>query len=70
MQSILPEIVRIAPFDMMLDSYNNIISKSGDNYLTICYEKLAPLFVESIKALKKELDEVKLELAELRDAKK
>jgi hypothetical protein len=69
-QSILPEIVRIAPFDMMLDDYNNIISKSGDNYLTICYEKLAPLFVESIKALKKELDEVKRELAELRDAKK
>ena len=69
-QSILPEIVRIAPFDMMLDDYNNIISKSGDNYLTICYEKLAPLFVECIKALKKELDEVKLELAELRDAKR
>jgi hypothetical protein len=69
-QSVLPEIVRIAPFDMMLDSYNNIISKSGDNYLTICYEKLAPLFVESIKALKKELDEVKRELAELRDGKK
>ena len=69
-QSILPEIVRIAPFDMMLDDYNNIISKSGDNYLTICYEKLAPLFVECIKALKKELDEVKLELADLRDARK
>jgi hypothetical protein len=69
-QSVLPEIVRIAPFDMMLDSYNNIISKSGDNYLTICYEKLAPLFVESIKALKKELDEVKRELAELRDGKR
>ena len=69
-QSILPEIVRIAPFDMMLDDYNNVISKSGDNYLTICYEKLAPLFVESIKALKKELDEVKRELADLRDARK
>jgi hypothetical protein len=69
-QSVLPEIVRIAPFDMMLDSYNNIISKSGDNYLTICYEKLAPLFVESIKALKKELDDVKRELAELKNAKK
>jgi hypothetical protein len=68
-QSILPEIVRIAPFDMMLDSYSNIISKSGDNYLTICYEKLAPLFVESIKALKKELDDVKRELAKLKNAK-
>jgi len=65
-QSILPEIVKIAPFDMMRDNSNNIVSKSGDNYLTICYEKLAPLFVESIKALKKELNELKLEVAELR----
>jgi len=65
-QKILPEIVKIAPFDMMRDNYNNIISKSGDNYLTICYEKLAPLFVESIKELKKEINELKLEVAELR----
>lgn len=65
-QSILPEIVRLAPFDMTRDNYNNIVSKSGDNFLTICYEKMAPLFVESIKALKKELDELKLEVAELR----
>jgi hypothetical protein len=65
-QNILPEIVKIAPFDMMRDNYNNIISKSGDNYLTICYEKLAPLFVESIKELKKEINELKLEVAELR----
>ena len=65
-QSILPEIVKLAPFDMARDNYNNIVSKSGDNFLTICYEKMAPLFVESIKALKKELNELKLEVAELR----
>jgi hypothetical protein len=68
-QSILPEIVKIAPFDMMCDDYNNIVSKSGDNYLTICYEKLAPLFVESIKALKKEINELRLEVAELRSGR-
>jgi len=68
-QNILPEIVKIAPFDMMRDDDNNIVSKSGDNYLTICYEKLAPLFVESIKALKKELNELKLEVAELRSGR-
>jgi ribosomal protein L29 len=39
------------------------------NYLTINYEKLAPLFVESIKDLKKELNELKLEIAELRNNK-
>jgi len=67
-QSILPEIVRLAPFDMKRDTYNNIVSKSGDDFLTICYEKMAPLFVEAIKALKKELNELRLEVAELRAA--
>jgi hypothetical protein len=67
-QSILPEIVRLAPFDMTRDTHNNIVSKSGDNYLTICYEKMAPLFVECIKALKNELDELRCEVAELREA--
>ena len=67
-QHILPEIVKIAPFDMKRDDYNNIVSKSGDNYLTICYEKLAPLFVESIKELKKEINELKREVAELRNS--
>ena len=51
------------------DNHNNIVSRSGDNYLTINYEKLAPLFVESIKDLKKELNELKLEIAELRNNK-
>jgi hypothetical protein len=67
-QSILPEIVRLAPFDMKRDTYNNIVSKSGDDFLTICYEKMAPLFVEAIKALKKELNELREEVAELRAA--
>ena len=65
-QGILPEIVKLAPFDMKRDGYNNIVSKSGDNFLTICYEKMAPLFVECIKALKKEINELREEVAELR----
>ena len=69
-QNILPEIVKLAPFDMARDDYNNLVSKSGDNYLTICYEKMAPLFVESIKTLKKEIDDLRLEVAELRNNNK
>jgi hypothetical protein len=69
-QNILPEIVKLAPFDMMRDDYNNIVSKSGENYLTISYERMAPLFVESIKALKKEINELRLEIAELRNVNK
>ena len=69
-QIILPEIVKLAPFDMMRDDYNNLVSKSGENYLTISYERMAPLFVESIKALKKEINELRLEIAELRNVNK
>jgi hypothetical protein len=36
------------------DKDDNKISKSGENYLTISYERLAPVFVEAIKELKRE----------------
>jgi hypothetical protein len=50
-QVILPEIIKPAAFDVLL--------KTGQNYLTIQYEKIVPLLVESIKQLKRELDELK-----------
>jgi len=55
-QSILPEIIHQAPFDM-----ENVKggSLSGENYLTIQYEKIVPLLVECIKELKKEIEELK-----------
>lgn len=54
-QSVLPEIVKPAPFD--IDSDGNSIS--GENYLTIHYEKVVPLLLQAIKELKLELDEVR-----------
>jgi hypothetical protein len=54
-QKVLPEIVKIAPFDLTRDADDKKISKSGENYLTISYERLAPVFVEAIKELKKEI---------------
>jgi len=54
-QEVLPEAVKIAPFDN--DGNGN--SKSGENYLTIQYEKVVPLLVEAIKELKKEIEELK-----------
>ena len=53
-QSVLPEIVKLAPFDLTRDADDHKISKSGENYLTISYERLAPVFVEAIKELKRE----------------
>ena len=55
-QEVMPEIVSLAPFDK-IEHTNQ--SKSGENYLTIQYEKVVPLLVECIKELKKEIEELK-----------
>jgi hypothetical protein len=50
-QKVLPELVDIAPFDLDKDEDGNMTSKSGENYLTLAYDRLAPIFVEAIKEL-------------------
>jgi len=54
-QAVLPEIVTAAPFD--LDTDNK--SKSGENYMTVRYERLVPLLIEAIKELKAEVEALK-----------
>jgi hypothetical protein len=54
-QLVIPEAVSIAPSDRNV----NGLSKSGKNYLTVNYEKIIPLLIESIKELKKEIDTLK-----------
>jgi hypothetical protein len=48
-EAILPEAVAPAPFDIELDEFNNPSSKSGENYLTVKYERLVPLLIEAVK---------------------
>jgi hypothetical protein len=57
-EKILPEAVKPAPFDMMLFE-NTMISKSGENYKTVQYEKLVPLLIEAIKELNNQVQELK-----------
>ena len=54
-QKVLPEIVKMAPFDLELGNDGEQISKSGSNYLTISYDRLSALFVEAIKELSNEI---------------
>ena len=58
---VLPEIVDLAPLDMMHDENNNIVSKSGENYLTLSYDKMIPVIIESIKKLNSEIKLLKEE---------
>lgn len=60
-QSVIPEAVKPAPFDTVDGK-----SKSGDNYLTVQYEKIVPLLIECIKdqqsmieGLQGQIDEIK-----------
>ena len=62
-KKVVPEIVKIAPFDSIKDiESGNITSKSGEEYLTICYERLGAVFVEAIKELRQENKELKNEI--------
>lgn len=54
-QAVLPEVVTPAPFDLN----ENNESKSGENYMTVRYEKLVPLLIEAIKELKAEVEALK-----------
>jgi len=57
-EAILPEAVKPAPFDMMLFE-NTVISRSGEDYKTVQYEKLVPLLIEAIKELNNEVKKLK-----------
>jgi hypothetical protein len=61
-QSIAPEIVTLAPFDMDRNLDGTISSKSGENYLTVNYAKLVPILIEAIKEQQAQINELKEEI--------
>jgi hypothetical protein len=65
LQKVLPEAVKLAPFDR--DENGN--SKSGENYLTIQYEKVVPLLVEAIKEQQIKIDNLTIEVENLKKPK-
>jgi len=57
-EKVLPEAVKPAPFDILLFE-NTEISRSGEHYKTVQYEKLVPLLIEAIKDLNQQIQELK-----------
>lgn len=60
-KKVLPELVDLAPLDIARDKNDNIVSKSGENYLTVSYDKMIPVIIESIKKLNSEIKLLKEE---------
>lgn len=58
-EKVLPQIVVPAPFDIGKNPDGSEYSLSGENYVTVQYEKLVPLLIEAIKELKAEVDQLK-----------
>jgi predicted heme/steroid binding protein len=56
-QSVLPEAVKLAPFDN-----DGGKSKSGENFLTVKYEKIVPLLIEAIKEQQTQIEDLKSKL--------
>lgn len=57
-QKVIPDAVTSAPFDT--DEDGN--SKSGEDYLTVRYERIVPLLIEAIKDQQAQIDKLKEEL--------
>jgi len=58
-KKVLPEAVKPAPFDLIRIDENTEISSSGENYMTVQYEKIVPLLIEAIKELNNEIKQLK-----------
>jgi hypothetical protein len=58
LEKVLPEVVKPAPFDRIFIEGVEI-SKSGQEYKTVHYERIVPLLIEAIKELNSQIKELK-----------
>jgi hypothetical protein len=63
-QRVLPEVVTLAPFDTIKNEDGTLVSRTGENYLTLDYAKLVPILIEAIKKQQEQIDELKQLLTE------
>ena len=61
-QSVIPEAVKPAPFDQEAGK-----SKSGNNYLTVQYDKIVPLLIEGIKTQDKKIQCLQSQINKLKN---
>jgi hypothetical protein len=57
-QAVLPEVVKPAPFDSEMNADGVMVSKSGENYITVQYERMVPLLIEAIKEQQAQIEKL------------
>lgn len=62
-QEVLPEVIAPAPFDISPETGE---SKSGENYVTVKYDKIVPLLIEAVKELSAKVNQLEIQLSELK----
>jgi hypothetical protein len=60
-KAVLPELVVPAPFDITVKDGKEV-SKSGEDYMTVKYEKIVALLVEAIKELNDKVESLEAQL--------
>jgi hypothetical protein len=53
-QEVFPEVIELAPFDRNQDG----TSKSGENYLTVKYDRLIPVLIQAIKEQQEKIEQL------------
>ena len=60
-KAVLPEVIALAPFDVKVVDGKEV-SKSGEDYITVKYEKIVALLVEAIKELNDKVESLEAQL--------
>jgi hypothetical protein len=66
-EKVLPEAVYLAPFDQ--SDEDPLVSKSGERYLTVKYEKIVPLLIEAIKEQQAKISSLEERINSLEESK-
>lgn len=66
-QAVLPEAVKAAPFDIGFIDENGVgRSKTGEDYLTVQYERTVPLLIQAIKDQQDLIEQQQKQIDELK----